>query len=82
MTSPIRQAYEQELDLLEMCKGDLNKPLQIPVSPDVDVEHLLKIWCFEYCKAHGYEVKEDFYSADNANPSLLSEKKGGRYADF
>lgn len=82
LTSPILQAYEQELDLLEMCKGDLNKPLQIPVSLDVDVEHLQKIWCFEYCKAHGYEVKEDFYRADSANRSLLSEQKGGSYADF
>jgi hypothetical protein len=82
LTVPILQAYEQQLDLLEMCKGDLNKPLQIPVSSDVDVEHLRTIWCFEYCKAHGYEVKEDFYRADNANRSLLSEIKGGRYADF
>lgn len=82
LTTPICQAYEQQLDLLEMYKGDLNKPLQIPVSPDVDIEHLQKIWCFEYCNAHGYEVKEDFYRADKANRSLLSKQKGGCYADF
>jgi hypothetical protein len=76
LTSPIRQAYEQELDLLEMCKGDLKKPLQIPVSPDVDVEHLRKIWCFEYCRAHGYEVREDYHSP-NAKRLLLAEQKGG-----
>jgi hypothetical protein len=34
LTPPLEEAYEQQLDLLEMCKGDLNKPLQIPVSPE------------------------------------------------
>jgi hypothetical protein len=76
LTLPIRQAYEQQFDLLEMCKGDPNKPLQIPVSPNVDLKYLREIWCFEYCKAHGYEVKKDPYRPNNFNFPLIDEKEG------
>lgn len=64
LTPPLQEAYEQQLDLLEMCKGDMNKPVQIPVTPDLDVECLRKIWCFEYCKAHGYEIRQTYEVPD------------------
>jgi hypothetical protein len=82
LTPAIRQAYEKQLDLLEMYKGDLHSPIQIPIISDIDVKYLQKIWCFEYCRAHGYGISEDFYRPDNTNRLLVAEKNGGDYADF
>jgi hypothetical protein len=53
-----RQAYEQELDLIEISKGDYQNPLQILVTPDVNVSELQKNWCQEYCDTHDYLLVE------------------------
>jgi len=81
LTPSIREAYEQQFDLLEICKGDLSKPIHIPITPDVDVKYFQKLWCFEYCRSRGYEVREDSYHQNNANNLSLTEKKGGHYVD-
>lgn len=53
-----KEAFEQELDLIEISKGDHKSPLQIPVTPDVDVQKLKENWCQEYCDAHNYTLVE------------------------
>jgi hypothetical protein len=64
--SPVgRQAYEQELDLIEISKGDLQSPIQIPVTPDVNIEELKKNWCQEYCDSHDYCLVEYNHNFDN-----------------
>ncbi|MBM3468580.1 MAG: hypothetical protein FJX71_04020 [Alphaproteobacteria bacterium] len=49
-----KEAFEQELDLIEICKGDYESPIQIPVTADVNVNELRKNWCQEYCETHDY----------------------------
>jgi hypothetical protein len=44
-----KEAFEQELDLIEISKGDYHNPIQIPVTADVNVQELRKNWCQEYC---------------------------------
>lgn len=49
-----KEAFEQELDLIEIYKGDFKSPVQIPVTPDVNVQKLKETWCQEYCDSHNY----------------------------
>lgn len=49
-----REAFERELDLIEISKGNDEERLQIPVTPDIDIQELKKNWCSDYCDAHGY----------------------------
>lgn len=49
-----KEAFEQELDLIEIYKGTFQNPLQIPASKDVDVQSLKEDWCHDYCEAHNY----------------------------
>lgn len=49
-----KEAFEQELDLIEIYKGDFESPIQIPVTPDVNVQELKEAWCQEYCDSHNY----------------------------
>jgi hypothetical protein len=51
-----KDAFEQGLDLIEISKGDGKEPLQVPVTPDVDIQELKKNWCHDYCDAHGYTL--------------------------
>jgi len=64
-----KQAYEQELDLLEIYKGDYHNPIQIPVTQDVDIQDLQKNWCQDYCNAHNYVLVE--YNEDFENSSTV-----------
>ena len=49
-----KEAFEQELDLIEIYKGDFKSPIQIPVTPDVNVQKLKETWCQEYCDSHNH----------------------------
>lgn len=45
-----------KLDVLEICLDRSQKPLLIPIMPDIDPQALLKDWCRFYFQFHGYEV--------------------------
>jgi hypothetical protein len=64
-----KEAFDQGFDLIEISKGDYENPLQIPVTPDVNIEDLKKNWCYEYCDAHGY-VMIDYSNNFGNDPSL------------
>ena len=64
-----KEAFDQGLDLIEISKGDYGNPLQIPVTPDVDIQELKKNWCYEYCDAHGY-VMIDYRNNFENDPSI------------
>lgn len=53
-----REAFERELDLLEISKGDYHNPIQIPVTGDVDISELKRTWCQEYCDSHDMSLIE------------------------
>lgn len=44
LTAPIRQAYEQELGIIEICKGDYANPTWVPLTPGLDVEKIRADW--------------------------------------
>ena len=59
MTEPsLRQAYDEQLGLLELCSGDYANPRYIALTPDVDVQELKKQWLQKYCAAHGLAIEE------------------------
>lgn len=64
-----KEAFEQELDLIEIYKGDFQSPLQIPVTPDVNVQELKESWCHEYCDAHNYLLVDYKNNCEN-HPSI------------
>jgi hypothetical protein len=70
------EAFEQKLGLLEICKGDCTKLIQIVLTPDVDVEGLRQSWCQSYCKTRGYALFE-VDNPDDSNPSG-DEHTGGQ----
>ena len=61
------EAFQQELDLIEIHYGDADNPVQIPVKEDTDIESLRRDWCFAYCKAHDYIILEnqDFFCCED-----------------
>lgn len=56
----VKQAFEENLPLVEICTGNYEKPLHIIVTPYVDIEYLKKKWCLEYCAFHYFLIKESF----------------------
>lgn len=66
-----KEAFEQELDLIEIHKGNFESPIQIPVTPDVNVQELKENWCQEYCDFHNYllvDYKNNFETLIEAIP--------------
>lgn len=56
LTVPLKQAYAQELGLVEMSTGNFKHSTQIPLKSALDLKVLKKEWSIAYCKAHGYAV--------------------------
>jgi hypothetical protein len=44
-----------KLDALEICLDRSQKPLLIPITPDMDVQALFQDWCRIYFQSRGYE---------------------------
>ncbi|MBX9805472.1 MAG: hypothetical protein K2Y18_06950 [Alphaproteobacteria bacterium] len=60
-----KEAFEQELDLIEISKGDYHNPIQIPVTADVNVSELREKWCQEYCDTHDYVIVDHQNNKDH-----------------
>ena len=58
LTKAEQGAYENELDLIEVCTGDPQKLQQIILFPDVDVMELERDWCFDYAHAKNFVLFE------------------------
>jgi len=54
----IREAFENSLPLIEVCTGDHENPVQIVLTPNVNLEYLKKKWCLDYCRFHHLIVRE------------------------
>lgn len=59
ITEPLQKAYAQQLGLLEICQGDFQNPIQILLTPDLDMDQYKRTWCLAYCQAHGYTIVEN-----------------------
>ena len=68
-----REAYEGELDLIEIFDGGSEFADQYVVTPNLDVSSLMREWCFDYAYAHGYTVLETFPTKlPDSPPSAVS----------
>ena len=65
LTAVVKEAYEKEVGLIAICRGDFESQIEILDTPDLDKEALKKQWCLDYCVAHDYVVVENF-----SDPSL------------
>jgi hypothetical protein len=54
-----KKIERQGFDVLEISQGNLQKPLLIPITPDIDVISLKEEWCLKYCETHGYLLMTD-----------------------
>lgn len=75
VVSPIKEAFRHELGLIEICKGDYEKPTWITLTADLDVGKLKKEWYLDFCRNHGYiisnlEEDESLQSKVMRNPHI------------
>jgi len=54
----IKEAFEEDLPLIEICAGDYTKPVYITQTPNTDMDYLKKRWCVDYCAFHHLVVRE------------------------
>jgi hypothetical protein len=62
--APLKEAYEQQLGVIEICKGDYENPIWAPLVPGLDIGKLKRGWYLEFCKKHGYALVECTSHAD------------------
>lgn len=55
---PLKEAYEQHLGVIEICKGNYWNPVWIPLELGLDPGRLKKDWYLECCHQHGYVIRE------------------------
>ena len=55
----LKEAYEQQLGVIEICKGDYENPTWVPIRFGLDIGKLKKDWYLECCKKHGFLVIEE-----------------------
>jgi hypothetical protein len=54
----LQEAWEKQLTVIEVCKGDFKDLKQIIVEPAVDIEAMQKKWCSDYAEAHDMALTE------------------------
>lgn len=72
-----REAFQQELDLIEVYQGTESNPLQIPVNQDTDIETLQRDFCLAYCMAHGYTLSGILGTSGLGSPGEGEGTPGG-----
>ena len=64
LTKAEQEAYENELDLIEVCTGNPQTLQQIILFPDVNITELMRNWCFDYAHAKNFAlfevIRDDF----------------------
>jgi|GEM_PF-811592 len=81
------EAYENELDLIDVYAGSTLYPEQYPVTANLNVEVLMRQWVLDYAFAHGFRVLQTFSNGvDGASisnalqniPSAFSNPNGNK----
>jgi len=68
----IREAFEDELPLIEICSGSYSRPLYIVNTPNVNMDYFKQKWCQDYCIFHDLIIR-DYFKILGAN--LDQERK-------
>lgn len=77
LSSTERQAFEEELDLIDVFCGDILTARQYAVTPDLDAESLARGWCYDYASAHGFVILESLTGGRGEESGMTA----GTYAD-
>ena len=56
----LKEAYDRRLAVLEICSGQYQNPVFVPVTNDLDIEGLRKSWCFDYYQRQAHLIIETF----------------------
>jgi len=54
----VREAFERELPLIEICTGDYKNPRYLVLTPNTDLLYYKKQWCIDYCTYCNWIVTE------------------------
>ena len=60
----LKEAYGQQVGVIEICKGDYENPTWVPLTLGLDIGKLKKDWYLECCKKHGYALVDDSSPTD------------------
>ena len=60
LPGPVKEAFEEQLSLIEICRGDYKNPEYIVRTPNVDMNYLKKQYCVDYCAFHNITIEETF----------------------
>lgn len=69
-----QEACQQQLGLLEICKGRFKYPEYVAITPHVDVYGLKKKWCRDYCQFHGIDFLIKKVSEEETHASPKAEE--------
>lgn len=58
LTTVQLKALEQNLGLLEICRGDPAALQEVPLNPELNVEEFKKKFCLDYCRQYGWRFIE------------------------
>ena len=56
--SAIREAYEEELPLIEICTGSSKHPIYVVNTPNTDIDYLKRKWCLDFCTYHDFVLRD------------------------
>lgn len=59
-TSDTQESNKKKFGFIQICQGDYQNPLEVLLTPELDIGALKKQWCLDYCKVHGYVVMESY----------------------
>jgi hypothetical protein len=54
----IKEAYIEELSLIEICAGSYQHPTYIVYTPNVDMDFLKIKWCLDFCTYHDLLLRD------------------------
>jgi hypothetical protein len=54
----LQEAWEKQLTVVDVCKGDFKGLKQIIMQSSAQIEALQQEWCRDYCAIHGMSVRE------------------------
>ena len=77
LTTVQLKSLEQNLGLLEICRGYSAAVQEVPLNPELNVEEFKKSFCLDYCRQRGWRLIEiqDHKSSSRAfaekNPNIV-----------
>ncbi len=72
VSAPLKEAYDQQLGVIEICRGDYANPTWVPLTICIDIGKLKKNWYLDFCKKYGYVIEGG--NESNVSPEAIKEE--------